>query len=113
MRKSALIAAVCLAALWRIEGQLAPPSAQPAAPNRVLELDGKGSYVELPPNMFKDLEDATVEGWVKWARFGGLTKPFNFGRQRGSLSVETLWTTNGINYSIWQLDGKVESIEIS
>jgi len=29
--------------------------------NRVLELDGKGSYVELPPNIFKDLEEATVE----------------------------------------------------
>ena len=39
--------------------------AQPA-PNRVLELDGNGSYVELPPNIFKDLEQVTVEGWVRW-----------------------------------------------
>jgi hypothetical protein len=30
----------------------------PAAENRVLELDGNGSYVELPPNIFKDLEAA-------------------------------------------------------
>ena len=39
---------------------LIPPvhlHAQPAAPNRVLELDGNGSYVELPPNIFKDLEE--------------------------------------------------------
>ena len=40
--------------------------AQPAPPNRVLELDGHGSYVELPPNIFKDLEEATVNGWEKW-----------------------------------------------
>ena len=38
----------------------------PPTPNRVLELDGNGSYVELPPNIFKDLEEATVNGWEKW-----------------------------------------------
>ncbi len=29
--------------------------AQPSATNRVLELDGKRSYVELPPNIFTTL----------------------------------------------------------
>jgi hypothetical protein len=54
MRTFAAILVLCLAALGRTYGQ-------PAAPNRVLELDGHGSYVELPPNIFKDLEEATVE----------------------------------------------------
>ena len=50
---------------WYVFSQLSFLNAQPA-PNRVLELDGNGSYVELPPNIFKDLEEATVEGWEKW-----------------------------------------------
>ena len=30
--------------------------AQPASTNRVLDLDGKGSYVELAPNIFNNLD---------------------------------------------------------
>ena len=35
--------------------------AQPAAPNRVLELDGTNSYVLLPPNIFTNLTEATLK----------------------------------------------------
>src|SRR6058998_1311768 len=35
----------------------------------VLDLDGNTSYVELPPNIFNDVAEATVEGWVKWRSF--------------------------------------------
>ena len=35
------------------------------AQNRVLELDGQQSYVHLPGHIFDDLEEATVEAWVK------------------------------------------------
>ena len=38
-----------------------------AATNRVLNLDGS-SYAELPPNIFKPLTEATIEGWIKWNR---------------------------------------------
>ena len=44
--------------------------AQPSVTNQVLELDGNGSYVELPPNIFKDLKEATVEEWAKRESFG-------------------------------------------
>ena len=44
-----------------------PPFGGPS--NRALDLDGKGSYVELPPNIFNELTEATVEGWVKWREF--------------------------------------------
>ena len=37
-------------------------SSQPALLNRVLDLDGKGSYVELLPNTFNDREEANVSG---------------------------------------------------
>ena len=65
-----------LAALFALTAQPSSLHAQPAAPastpnsqaatNHVLELDGNGSYVELPPNIFNDLTEATVEAWVKW-----------------------------------------------
>ena len=35
------------------------------AQNRVLELDGNGSYVELPPNIFNDLDNGLVEEMAK------------------------------------------------
>jgi hypothetical protein len=42
------------------------PGAAAVRSSKVLELDGNGSYVELPPDIFNNLEEATVEGWVKW-----------------------------------------------
>lgn len=53
--------------------------AQPIATNHVLELDGNGSYVELPPNLFEGIQDFTIEGWVKWGRFGSWSRFFDFG----------------------------------
>src|SRR5688572_23130610 len=46
-----------------------PLSAQPAASNRVLDLDGKTGYVELPANILNDFDEATVEAWVKFRSF--------------------------------------------
>jgi signal transduction histidine kinase/ligand-binding sensor domain-containing protein/CheY-like chemotaxis protein/protocatechuate 3,4-dioxygenase beta subunit len=67
-----LFAAVSL--LVTLFGQLAPLHGQPAATNHVLELDGHGGYVELPPNIFNDLTQATVEAWVRWDDFSGTLK---------------------------------------
>jgi len=53
-------------------------TAQPTSTNRVLELDGKDSYVELPANLFTN-EVVTVEGWVKWRKFGDYSRFFEFG----------------------------------
>ena len=53
-------------------------TAQPTSSNRVLELDGKDSYVELPANLFTN-EVVTVEGWVKWRKFGDYSRFFEFG----------------------------------
>ena len=49
------------------------------AQNRVLELDGNGSYVELPPNIFRNLTQATVEVWAKWDSFRAYSRLFDFG----------------------------------
>ncbi|MEW6161351.1 MAG: LamG-like jellyroll fold domain-containing protein, partial [Verrucomicrobiota bacterium] len=49
-----------------------------SAQNRVLELDGNGSYVELPPNVFTNLTEATIEGWAKWHAFTPWSRLFTF-----------------------------------
>ncbi len=65
----------------------AQPAAQPSAlrsqlspapRNHVLELDGTNSYVELPLGAFTNLDEVTVEGWVKWESFGNMSRFFDF-----------------------------------
>jgi len=56
--------------------------------NHVLELDGTGSYVELPANIFNDLTQATVEAWVRWDDFSGAVKRvFNYGDALRDISI--------------------------
>ncbi len=45
--------------------------------SRILDLDGKDSFVELPANLFTN-ETVTVEGWVKWRAFGDYSRFFEF-----------------------------------
>ncbi|HVR35382.1 MAG TPA: LamG-like jellyroll fold domain-containing protein, partial [Methylomirabilota bacterium] len=61
-----------------------------ATTNRVLQLDGNNSYVELPPGFCAGLPAATVEGWVRWDRFRGQSHFFEF----GGLPRETLYMAN-------------------
>jgi Concanavalin A-like lectin/glucanases superfamily len=45
--------------------------------NHVLELDGDGSYVEMPPNIFSGVDEATVEAWVNWGSFQSMSRVFD------------------------------------
>lgn len=47
-----------------------PAGNAPTIPNHVLELDGTVGYAEMPPNIFNDLDQATVEAWVRWDDLG-------------------------------------------
>lgn len=49
------------------------------AENRALKLDLEGGFVELPSDIFKDLDEATVECWVNWADYGYFCEVFGFG----------------------------------
>ena len=68
-----------------------------AATNRVLQLDGK-SYVELPPNIFNELTEATVEGWVKWSSFGQYSRFFDFGQGGQLMGVYNFGETNTLAF---------------
>src|SRR5688572_14794745 len=58
-----------------------------AAENRVISLDGDGDYVLLPPNIFTNLTEATVEVWAKWDTFQDHSRIFEFGGYYRSMKI--------------------------
>ncbi len=86
--------------------QTASPSA-PLTPGllagtgHVLECDGTNSCVELPPNIFNSLTEATVEGWVKWSRLGNSMRFFDFGRRGNPEEGQSMAIGTGIQNGIY------------
>ncbi len=66
---------------------VAPLHAQPAAPNYVLSLGGTNGFLELPSGAFNDLEEVTIEGWVKWMDDGQWRRFFDFGIENRAVYV--------------------------
>ena len=54
---------------------------------QVLELDGNGSFVELSPNIFNRLTNATVEAWVKWNRLDDYQSFFSYGGENNDFTI--------------------------
>ncbi|MBN8246524.1 MAG: carboxypeptidase regulatory-like domain-containing protein [Verrucomicrobia bacterium] len=52
----------------------------------VLELDGYGSYVELPAGLGADLEEFTLELRVRWDHLGYFDAPLHFGDTRHAVA---------------------------
>src|SRR5262245_60517072 len=75
------------------------------AENRVLELDGNGSYVELPADLLKGVEEVTVEGWVKWDRFGGWSRFIDFGEAGHGIHICQTVDTSTLNLSCGYASG--------
>jgi hypothetical protein len=73
----------------------------PKVPNRVLDLHGTNSYVELPPGIFNELTEATVEGWVKWDALGNWARFFDFGQPYRTMAVSQDARTAGLEFEIW------------
>ena len=73
------------------------------AKNYVLQLDGQGDYVQLPDNIFNNLDEATIEGWVKWERFGYFSQLFGFGSgaKWRTMVVNNSKYTSGLQYFIY------------
>ena len=91
---------------------LAPPiCAQTTSTNRVLELDGTGGYVELPPNIFNDLDEATVEAWVRWDDFSGSGKRlFNYGDALRDMSLFSGYDSTALQFVVADPKGTREDL---
>jgi hypothetical protein len=59
---------------------------------KVLSLNGKDSYVELPPKLFTN-EVVTVEGWVKWRELGIYSRFFQISDAALQLAVMNYGST--------------------
>ena len=57
------------------------------AQNRVLHLNGDSAYIELSPDIFKGLDEMTVEMWVKWKEYRDFSQPFGFGSTDNIIAV--------------------------
>ncbi len=73
----------------------------PSSVNYVLELDGTNSWAELPPNIFTNLTEATVEVWVKWDRFQAYSRVFEFGAAWQSMSLFNHMETPDLRFNLY------------
>ena len=81
------------------------------ASQRVLELDGTGGFVELPPDLFNTFEEATVEAWVRWDAFTGAEKRlFNYGGPRGDMSVFAEHDTAQLRFVVGDPSGRLADL---
>jgi hypothetical protein len=68
-----------------------PLTAAAATPpaNRVLSLDKRRGYLELPPNIFNELDEATIEGWVMLDRPAEAVTFYDYGRKGNNLTIKS------------------------
>ena len=96
-RHGALAGAARRVGIWRSAAFL---KSQPMTAEKVLQLDGNDSYVELPSNIFNDLTEATVEGWVKWKSHRKYSRFFDFGNTWKSMVVSNQAGTDTLYFSL-------------
>src|SRR6266511_4122256 len=72
--------------------------------NRVLDLDGNGSAVQLPPNIFNGLDQATIEAWVKFRDLSG-SRFYSYGGFQQDLCVGRLGLHSGRDLDVFVNQG--------
>lgn len=97
-----ILHALCLA------GSLFIASTQ--AQNRVLDLDGHDSYVELPPDIFNQLEAATVEAWVNWRKFDRLVRLFSYGEPEHDVSLCSFDLPDALTFLVADLPSAIDQV---
>src|SRR5438552_471033 len=99
---------------WLVVLQMIPLAGLPsvaAGQNRALQLNGDGGYVELPSEIFNDLQTATIEGWVKWTELGSFSRFFDFGEEWRSINLTHTGTSPEISFSIINGPASRERVE--
>ena len=117
------LARLCVFGAWLTGGVslaflVAPTTAhaQPVA-NRVLQLDGTNSYVELPDNLLANLDAVTVEMWVRaedlsqahFIQLGQVGHEFYLGLPDQVGTLKLLYTDAADNRTRIEKDGVVAS----
>jgi len=82
--------------------------------NHVLSLDGDGDYVRLPSDIFNELEEATIEGWIRCEKFNPNSWSsawfsdlfFDFGEWNKSMLVLRPRNKPDLEFRIYDEEGK-------
>src|SRR5262245_36059974 len=85
----------------------------PPPPNRVLHLDSRKSYVELPAKLFENLTQATVECWVRFQDFVNDSRVFDFGAGNRQIYLSHDAQTPRLKYLLADRGGGRHRIEIA
>src|SRR5439155_14960960 len=91
---------------FRLPGSTLSPRPAESQPNRVLQLAGGEGYAELPSNILNSLEEATVEGWVRWDRLTPGARFFDFGRESRTMVVGAKETSPGIQLELFDAQSR-------
>ncbi len=73
--------------------------------NRVLQLDGANSYVQLPPKLCADLTQATVEAWVRIGRLKENSHFLDFGGYQHEMYLGIEGTDPALKFLITDAKG--------
>jgi hypothetical protein len=93
---------ILLLAMAISSGWVLPVLAQRVADSEtvpVLDLDGSTGYVELPPAVFENLRDGTVEGWIRWRKFKFYTRFWDYGTRDDMINVQQGDNAPGLGFS--------------
>src|SRR5579863_9223905 len=90
--------------LAAITAHSAPEGSMGGVTNHVLQLDGTNSYVELPADAFTNLDEVTVEGWVKWDSLGANCRFFDLRFAGYSLNVQSRFDTSTLHVESFRGD---------
>ena len=65
-------------------------------PNRVMQFKGSGDSVSLPAGFLSELDEATIECWVKWDQLRPFANAWSFGKLPYALGLHPLAVSNDL-----------------
>ena len=78
--------------------------ADPASSQHVLQLGGTNGCVELPTDAFTNLDEATIEGWVRWDSLNYISRFVDFTFAGFSLNIQNRFNTSMLRVESFQGD---------
>jgi ligand-binding sensor domain-containing protein/PAS domain-containing protein len=78
--------------------------ADPASSQHVLQLGGTNGFVELPTDAFTNLDQATIEGWVRWDSLNYISRFVDFTFAGFSLNIQNRFNASMLRVESFQGD---------
>ncbi len=67
----------------------------------MLSLDNRRGYIELPGRIFNELDEATVEGWVRWSRLAESFTFYDYGGKEADIFIKCFQDTPDLEASVF------------